>query len=302
MSEVFVSYSRHQGDWVWGRLVPVLKAGGAEVLIDRERFEAGLGLVGQMDAAQDQADRQLLVLSDDYLGSDYCLHELDRAIAKDPDFSRGITIPVMRYACMLPDCLTKPDPLRLDLQDDSQPEPWAKLLAACAAELGADVPHWLAVRDRIMRFLERGQSVNLVVNGQVRWRTLLDHLRAEHFPELALVNLDKGSTARRRGLILEILNQLGHRPTMPDEPDDLAEFDRLIGTGPRASVALTHFDQVVARPQYGIDLFAALRYLMMDARKLVLLVQSRTPFLGLLPRDHPLSEIDIKTVELRGVQ
>lgn len=110
------------------------------------------------------------------------------------------------------------------------------------------------------------------------------------------------TAARRRGLILEILRQLGHWPTLPDEPDDLAELDRLIGAGPRASVALTHFDQVAAHPQYGIDLFAALRYLMMDAHKLVLLVQFRTPFLGLLPRDHPLSEIDIKTVELRGAQ
>ena len=39
---------------------------------------------------------------------------------------------------------------------------------------------------------------------------------------------------------------------------------------------------------------------MMDMRKLTLLVQSRTPFAALLPRDHPLSDIDIKTVELRA--
>ncbi len=36
--------------------MPCLKAGGAEVLIDRERFEAGKALLGQMDAAQDAAD------------------------------------------------------------------------------------------------------------------------------------------------------------------------------------------------------------------------------------------------------
>jgi LmbE family N-acetylglucosaminyl deacetylase len=51
----------------------------------------------------------------------------------------------------------------------------SKLLAACNAELGAEAPHWLDVRDKLIRFLERGQSVNL----------------------------EKGSTARRRGLILE---------------------------------------------------------------------------------------------------
>ena len=29
---VFVSYSHKQGDWVWDRLVPCLRAGGANVL------------------------------------------------------------------------------------------------------------------------------------------------------------------------------------------------------------------------------------------------------------------------------
>ena len=38
----------------------------------------------------------------------------------------------------------------------------------------------------------------------------------------------------------------------------------------------------------------------METRKLVLLAQSRTHFAALLPREHPLSAIDIKTVELPG--
>jgi len=41
MAKVFVSYCHAQGDWEWGRLVPVLKAAGAGVLIDVERFSAG---------------------------------------------------------------------------------------------------------------------------------------------------------------------------------------------------------------------------------------------------------------------
>lgn len=306
MAKVFVSYSHRQGDWVWDRLVPVLKAGGAEVLIDRDRFRAGRSVVGQMDAVQDLAHRHLLVLSDDYLASDYCRHELERAVATDPDFSRGTVVPVKRKACTLPASLssatplTGPDPFWLDLTDDSRPGPWGKLLAACNAELGAEAPHWLGVRDQVARLLERGQSVNLVVRGRVAWRGLLDHLKADRLPQLALVNLEKGVTARRRGLIAEILHGLGHRLDLPDEPDDLAELDRLICAGPRATVGLLHFDIVSKRPHYGADLFGALRYLMMDARKLVLLVESRTPFDALLPRDHPLSEIDIKTVELRG--
>jgi len=84
MSKVFISYSHKQGDWVWGRLLPCLRAGGAEVLIDIERFKVGHAVVGQMDAVQDQADRHLLIFSPDYLSSPYCRHEMDRAIALDP--------------------------------------------------------------------------------------------------------------------------------------------------------------------------------------------------------------------------
>jgi hypothetical protein len=70
--KVFVSYCHTQGDWVWDRLVPCLRAGGAEVSIDRERFKAGQGLLGQMDATQDAADMSVLILSPDYLASSYC--------------------------------------------------------------------------------------------------------------------------------------------------------------------------------------------------------------------------------------
>ena len=86
---IFVSYSHRQGDWVWNRLVPCLRAGGAEILIDRERSMLGKGVVGQMDAVQDTADRHLLVLSPEYLASGYCKHEMKRALKKDPKFGDG---------------------------------------------------------------------------------------------------------------------------------------------------------------------------------------------------------------------
>jgi hypothetical protein len=40
--------SHLQGEWVWDRLYPCLVAGGAEVLIDRKRFEAGLAVFDQI--------------------------------------------------------------------------------------------------------------------------------------------------------------------------------------------------------------------------------------------------------------
>src|SRR4051812_45243844 len=86
--KVFISYSHIQGEWVRDRLCPALKAGGAEVLIHVKRFQAGVALYQQMDATQDQADVHLLVLSPDYLSSAACIHEMERAVALDPAFSK----------------------------------------------------------------------------------------------------------------------------------------------------------------------------------------------------------------------
>ena len=96
MAKIFVSYNHESGMWVFDRLIPALKAGGAEVLVDRERFMAGKGVINQMDYLQDQADKHLLVLTEKYLLSDYCRHEMERAIAVDPIFARGVVIPLLR--------------------------------------------------------------------------------------------------------------------------------------------------------------------------------------------------------------
>ena len=79
--KVFICYSHAQEQWDIARLTPCLRAGGAEVLIDRERFAAGKSVGGQMDAEQDKADVSVLVFPPEYARSDYCLHEMDRALA-----------------------------------------------------------------------------------------------------------------------------------------------------------------------------------------------------------------------------
>ncbi|MCB1919188.1 MAG: toll/interleukin-1 receptor domain-containing protein [Candidatus Competibacteraceae bacterium] len=301
MNKIFVSYCHHQGDWVWKRLTPCLKAGGAEILIDRERFELGKALVGQMDATQDQADKHLLVLSDDYLKSSSCRHEMDRAIALDPDFKLGIVIPVLHGVCTLPPSITGPNPLYADLRDDRQPDPWTQMLQQCGAtQLRTTAPAWLAARDNLARYLERNQSVNLVVDNGVNWRALLAHLVNDYPLGLAQVNLEDPDTASRRGLLAAMARALGERISLPDERRDLSDFKALLKARSNTRVVLTHFDLAHDRSYYDVDLFAALRFLMMDMRKLTLLVQSRTPFAALLPKDHPLSDLDIKTVELRA--
>jgi hypothetical protein len=299
-SKVFISYSHRQGDWVWDRLVPVLRAGGAEVLIDRERFTAGRSLVGQMDAVQDSADVSVLVFSPDYTASAPCTHEMERAIARDPQFDNGAVVPIKRVAVALPDAILRRNPVYIDLVADGNAQSWDLLLGACNADLGTDVPTWLTARDETRRFLERGQSVNLLVHGSVAWRKLLEDIRRDKLADLAFVNLEQGATASRRGLVTEILRALGREAPVPHEPEDLGELERFLSARRLSRLALTHFDLAAQRSAYGVDLFAALRYLVMDSRQLVLLIQSRQPFMALSPAGHPLSEIALQTVELRG--
>jgi len=302
MIKTFVSYCHRQGDWVWERLVPCLKAGGAEVLIDRERFELGRAVIGQMDALQDQADKHLLVLSADYLSSPYCCHEMDRAIALDPAFASGIVIPVLRDACTLPASITGPNPLYANLRDDRQPDPWTQVLQSCdAVRLGTTAPAWLAARDDLVRCLERNKSVNLLVDDWVNWRALLEHLVNDYSLGLARVDLQDPDTASRQGLLEAIVRALGEQVSSLDKRRDLTDFKALLMSRSNTRVALTHFDLVPHRRYYDVDLFAALRFLITERRKLTLLVQSYSPFKVLFPKNLPslLSEVDMKTVELK---
>jgi hypothetical protein len=208
---------------------------------------------------------------------------------------------VKRVAVELPKAIRQHNPIYADLSNDGVEDSWDLLLRACNADVGTSALSWLAARDEARRFLQRGQSVNLVVHGEIAWRELLADLKRGDLADLVQVNLEKPATASRRGLATEILRAFGMTAPVPPEPEDLGELDRYLSARSRSLLVLTHFDLAAHRPAYGIDLFAALRYLVMDSRQLTLLVQSRQPFATLLPAGHPLSAIDLQTVELRGL-
>jgi hypothetical protein len=298
---VFISYCHNQGDWVWDHLVPCLRAGGADVHIDRDRFEVGKAVVGQMDAVQDGAAMAVLVFSPDYLDSPYCIHEMERAIRRDPKFARGIVVPIKRELCALPAKIKGPNPLYVDLQNDSEADQWGLLLQSCEADLGAPAPHWLDALHETCRFLQGGNSVNLVVRNRPKWRELIREIRSR-IADLGELDLQAGTTASRKALVEEILLSCGAPATVPDEPNDLVILNRALLNRSVSRLAMIHFDMVRFRPSYDVNLFGTLRYLMMDARKLVLLIESREVFANLLPAGHPLSSITtVKTVELNGL-
>jgi hypothetical protein len=299
LKKVFVSYSHLQGEWVWDRLYPCLVAGGAEVLIDRKRFEAGLAVFDQMDRVQDCAEIHVLVLSPDYLASAACRHEMARAIAGDPNFQHGRVIPVVRVPCDLPEEIRRPNPLYVNLTDDRDAAQWDLLLSGCGADLGANAPDWLGAREQVREYLHRGQSVNLVVKGEPRRREFLERIREDLGGAMAMVDLDSGAAASRRSLVAEILKACGTPAEVPDVPEDLAVLHNRLSDLPGTRLCLRHFDRVAERG-YGLDFFSALKYLVMDCRKLVLLIESRAPYVSLLPANNSLTKLQAKLVELKG--
>lgn len=285
---VFISYSHRQREWVRGRLVPCLRGARIEVLIDDVLMPVGAVVMGHMDAMQDAAETTLAVLTPDYLASGFCMHELNRAL------TMGQVVPVHREECgaSLPGEVKAR--LWADLRTESDGE-WQKVLDACGSDLGCAPGHWLQVRDQIGRLLERNQSVNLVVSGRPKWRGMIESLEP---PIMPVVDLDNGAAASRPGLVELMVRSLGGSGAVPGMPDDLKFLSRFLDGKARARLALIHFERAKHR-NYDVDLFSALRY-EMEARRLVLLIESREPIGALVPREHPLSSLGATLVELQG--
>lgn len=303
--KIFISYSHKQAPWVTADLLPCLDHGRAEALIDIREFGAGRTVLGQMDAVQDRADLTVAVLTEEYMRSDYCRHELERAVARDPEFKTGGLVPVLLEPCSLPACLQGPKkPLWVDLRGKRRdPAAWKLLMEACGADLGLEAPGWLKARDKLLDHLESDESVNLVTHGNEAWQNLLEHvLDGDAGRGIGCIDVQNPLVTTRRALIEEIMRQCGVSVAMKrGRGEDLVALSKAFSlrSGP-AWLALKHFDFVNELSYWDIPLFNALRYLISDERKLLVLLHSRVPFVQLLPPDHPLSRVAnvFKIVEL----
>ena len=305
---IFVSYAHKQGDWVRDRLVPILRASGAEVLVDVDRFTAGKAVIGQMDDLQGKAQRHVLVITGDYVASDYCRHEMTQAIATDADFSNGKVIVIRRDDEALPNELDGKaglgsEPLYVDLRDDNANSSWELLLKSFDhLPLGVDAPRWLSAIQATHRHLERGESVNLVVGAAVQWQTFQQQLIEARSNRLGVVDLRKPGTIPREGFVEEVLKATSGplASPVPASPHDLPLLaEKLLNGGPY-HLLLSHFDLINApeRQHYTDELARSLRWSCMDDRSLVLVVQTRTPVANVLPANEFDSWPDFKTVEL----
>lgn len=245
--KVFVSYSHAQSDWVQDRLVPVLEAVGASGFIDYRHFAAGHTVIGQMDTWQDHAERHVLVLSEQYVASDYCRHEMERAVAADPSGTSDAVLAVRLTDVAVPAMLV---PLiHIDLRDNMNAAQWRRLLDACRATIGTEASHWLQVRDDVRRLLREDRSVNLVVpDSRAKWRPLLDDLEQRAVLKFPRIDLDGGEAASRRSLIETMLRQVGLANPVPTAPDDLTVFTRAMLGRTGSRFTWVHFHSVARGP------------------------------------------------------
>ena len=308
ISDVFISYSRDQAEWVEGQLVPVLIAGGADVpvlhpgggeeLVDTERSAVGAQTAQRVLAAQDQAERQIIILTEEYVNNVSCLDQLRHAISKDPDFRYNMVIPVLREDCTLPEDIAIPERLIIDLRNDRRATPWDQLLSACQSALGTTATAWLKARDEVIRHFSANRSVNLVIDPNLDQEVFLDHLR-ERIAGLTTIDVNSFKAGTRRGLVTELLREAGCTHAVPTPPADLELFDQYMETAGTHRIVALNFDFVKRRLDFDQALFESLgKAMSASPPRLVLLLVTQQPLSKLLLAHNPLIKLNLPTVVL----
>ena len=103
--DAFISYSHKDSVWVRGTLLPRLEREGLRVCIDYRDFEIGVPSLVNMEKAVEQSRKTLLVLTPNWIASDWTAFEA-LLIQTDDPIGRGQRIlPLMVQSCSLPDRL-----------------------------------------------------------------------------------------------------------------------------------------------------------------------------------------------------
>ena len=100
--DIFISYSHKDSPWVTGELLPKLEQHGFRVFIDFRDFQSGSFSVTEMERAVNSSKRVLLVLTDDYIKSDWGTFENVMGQTTDPAAINRKLIPVLRGTCNIP--------------------------------------------------------------------------------------------------------------------------------------------------------------------------------------------------------
>jgi hypothetical protein len=188
----------------------------------------------------------------------------------------------------------------VDFGDDRNSNAWDLLLGWCCSSLGISPLVWFQTRDEIRKHLLCHESVNLVVSGSVAWRGLVDSLSDEHLGRLGVVDLMQPAVATRPHFIAQLLAQACGVWRNLKEPADLIALSQELSTRTKpALIALLNADMFRHHVyKDDVPLFAALRFLVRDQNKLVVLIHSRTDFDQLMPPEYNFSPLDLYMIRL----
>lgn len=100
--DVFISYSHHDFDWVSKTLVPTLENRGFSVCVDYRDFQGGAFSAEEMESAVANSRHTIIVLSPDYITSDWTKFENIMAQTLDPGAATRRLIPILLRDCTLP--------------------------------------------------------------------------------------------------------------------------------------------------------------------------------------------------------
>jgi hypothetical protein len=100
--KIFISYSHKDEAWVKEWLVPRLEEAGLQVHIDYRDFEIGALVIENMEQAVQTCDKTLLILSNNWLNSQWARFEELILQTEDPTGLKRRIYPLMLEPCTLP--------------------------------------------------------------------------------------------------------------------------------------------------------------------------------------------------------
>ena len=103
--DAFISYSHKDGNWVRRTLLPRLEGEGLRICIDYRDFEIGTPSLVNMENAVEHSRRTLLILSPNWIASEWTAFEALLIQTKDPAGRGRRVLPLMMQPCQLPDRL-----------------------------------------------------------------------------------------------------------------------------------------------------------------------------------------------------
>jgi hypothetical protein len=130
--DVFISYSHKDREWVRDWLLPRLEEAGLKVCIDYRDFAIGVPILVNIERAVERSRRTLLVLTPDWVSSQWTNFESMLLQTEDPTGLRQSLLPLMLEECEPPPRLGI-----LTYADFRARDNWESELARLLEQIGA---------------------------------------------------------------------------------------------------------------------------------------------------------------------